>query len=53
MLLGRREDVEDATAHRELTAPLHEVGAGVGGCGEVLDDLLEGALVAGPERDGA
>ena len=31
VLLGRREDVEDAAAHGELAAPLDEVGAGVGG----------------------
>ena len=51
VLLGRREDVEDAAAHGELAAPLDQVGAGVGRGREVLDDLLEGRLVAGLERD--
>jgi hypothetical protein len=46
-----REDVEDAAAHRELPAALDEVGAGVGRGREVLDDPLEGDLVAGVERD--
>ena len=51
VLLGRREHVEDAAAHREVPAPLDEVGACVGGVGEGLDDLVEGALVAGLEGD--
>ena len=51
VLLGGREDVEDAAAHGELAAPLDEVGAGVGRGREVLDDLLERRLVAGLERD--
>ena len=50
VLLGGREDVEDAPAHGELAAPLDEVGAGVGSAREVLDDLLERAFVAGLER---
>ena len=53
VLLGGREDVEDAAAHGELAAALDEVGAGVGGRREVLDDLLERRLVAGLERDRA
>ena len=53
MLLGGREDVEDAAAHRELAAALDEVGAGVGGGREVLDDPLERRLVTGVERDRA
>ena len=51
VLLGGREDVEDAAAHGELAAPLDQVGAGVGGRREGLDDLLEGRLVAGLQRD--
>ena len=43
VLLGGREDVEDAAAHGELAAALDEVGAGVGGRREGLDDLLERA----------
>ena len=53
VLLGGREDVEDAAAHGELAAALDEVGAGVGGRREVLDDPLERGLVAGLERDRA
>ena len=49
MLLGGREHVEDASAHRELAASLHEVGARVGGGREVLDRLFEGHLVPGGE----
>ena len=41
VLLGRREDVEDAAAHGELAAPLDEVGARVGRAGERVDDVLE------------
>ena len=52
VLLGGREDVEDAAAHRELAAPLDEVGAGVGRRREGLDDLLERHVVAGLEGDG-
>ena len=43
VVLGGREDVEDAAAHGELAAPLDQVGAGVGRGREVLDDLLERA----------
>jgi len=52
VLLGGREDVEDAAAHGELAAPLDEVGAGVGGRDERVDDVLERTLVAGAQRDG-
>ena len=31
VLLGRREDVEDAAAHGEVAAPLDQLGAGVAG----------------------
>ena len=51
VVLGGREDVEDATAHGELAAALHEVGAGVGRGREVLDDLLQRGVVPGPEGD--
>ena len=50
MLLGGREDVDDATADRELTATLDQVDPHVGSRGEVLDQSLEAVLVA--SRDG-
>ena len=42
VLLGRREDVQDAAAHGEVAAPLHQVGAGVG----------RGRPAGGPRRPG-
>ena len=47
MLLGGREDVDDAAAHRELTAPLDQVDAHVGGRGQVAHQPLE-AVVSSP-----
>ena len=47
VLLGGREDVEDAAAHGELAPALDEVGARVGGGGQGLDDVLQRRLVAG------
>ncbi len=41
VLLGRREDVQDAAAHRELAALLDEFDPGVGGCGKLPGDLLQ------------
>ena len=41
MLLGRREDVEDSAAHREVASLLDEVRAGVAGCDEVGHDVGE------------
>ena len=41
VLLGRREDVEDAAAHRELAALLDQVDAGVRGRGQRVDDVVE------------
>ena len=52
MFLGRREDVEDAAADRELAAPLDQVGPAVGRRDEVFDHPLQRALVAGGERNG-
>ena len=49
VVLGRRKDVEDAAADRELTAPLDEVGAVVGRRGESRDDVLHGRGVARPQ----
>ena len=39
VLLGRREDVEDAAAHREVAALLDQVGAGVARRDEVGHDV--------------
>ena len=51
VLLGGREDVEDAAAHGELAAPLDQVGARVGRAGEGLDDVLESGARRRPQRD--
>ena len=50
MLLGRREDVDDAAADRELAAPLDQVDAVVGRCRQPAYDVLELDLVAGSCR---
>ncbi len=52
VLLGRREDVDDASTDGELAALLHEVDAGVGRAGEPAYDVLELDLLAGSELDG-
>ena len=52
MRLGRREDVDDAAAHRELAATLHQVDAHVGGGCQVADDLVERRLLADHQLDG-
>ena len=52
MLLGRREDVDDATADRELPAPLDHVDARVRRLGEASHDVLERPGVAGRQLDG-
>ncbi|MGX1120063.1 hypothetical protein RKD37_005426 [Streptomyces ambofaciens] len=45
MLLGRREDVQDAAAHGELAPLLHQLDPCVRRCRQRLDDLLQvGAL---------
>ena len=51
MLGGRREDVEDAAAHRELTALADHVDAGVGQVDEPGDDVVELGLGADGQRD--
>ena len=51
VLLGRREDVEDAAADGELPPSLHEVGADVGRGGERLGDLGQLPLVTDPQPD--
>jgi hypothetical protein len=52
VLLGRREDVDDAAAHRELAALLHEVDARVRRGGEAPYDVLERRGVTGHQLDG-
>ncbi len=49
---GRREDVEDAAAHRELAALADHVGTGVGQLDEPLDQLVEVVLRADTQGDG-
>ncbi len=51
VLLGGREHVEDAAAHRELAPPLDQVGADVRRGDQPLDDLLQRHLVAGLQAD--
>ena len=47
VFLGRREDVDDAAADRELAAPLDQVDAGVRRGREPAYDVLERSRVAG------
>ncbi len=51
MLLGGREDVQDAAAHCEVAALLHQVGPGVAGADQSLHDLFERDFVARPDAD--
>ena len=51
VLLGRREDVDDAAAHRELAPLLDQVDAGVRRRGQPLDDVVQGRGVAGRQLD--
>ena len=52
VFLGRREDVEDAAAHREVAAALDQFGARVAGVHEVGDDVGQlAAAVAGAQHD--
>ena len=51
VLLGGREDVEDAAADGELAALLDQVHAGVRRVGERRDDVVELDLLAGDELD--
>ena len=51
VLLGRREDVDDAAAHGELAALLDEVDAGVRRAREPAYDVLELHLVTGGQLD--
>jgi hypothetical protein len=52
VLLGGREDVEDAAPHREVASLLDEVGPGVAGGHQFDDDVGElAAVVAGVQFD--
>ena len=50
MLLGRREDVDDATAYGELTATLDQVDPVVGRGGEPAHDILQVGDLAFTQR---
>ncbi len=52
VLVGRREDVEDAAAHGELPAALHHVDARVRGRDEPVGDIVQVDAVAHAERNG-
>ncbi len=52
VLLGGREDVDDAAADRELAAPLDQVDPGVRRVGEPLHDVLQRRGLAGHQLDG-
>ena len=49
VLLGGREDVQDAAADGEVAAPLDQVGARVGGCGQPSRDVVQVGRVTGPQ----
>ena len=51
MLLGGREDVEDAAAHRQLAAALDQVVALVAQLDEPRDQIVQRGLVARDEPD--
>ncbi len=52
VLLGGREDVDDAAPDRELTAPLDQVDAGVRRVGQPLHDVLHRRGLTGHQLDG-
>jgi len=51
VLLGRREDVEDAAAHGELAALLDQLDPPVAGRDQPVDHVVELDGVPGPDRD--
>ena len=51
MLGGGRKDVEDAAAHRELTAAADHIDPGVGELGQSGDEVVEVQFGADPQRD--
>ncbi|CAL9555377.1 hypothetical protein SUDANB151_04500 [Streptomyces sp. enrichment culture] len=52
VLLGRREDVQDAAAHGELAALLDQLDARVRGRGQGLDDLFQVGALSGAQGHG-
>ena len=52
VFLGRREDVDDASADGELATLLDQVDARVGGVGQAAYDVVERRLVTRRELDG-
>jgi hypothetical protein len=50
VLLGGREDVDDAAAHRHVTAALHQVGARVADLDQAGDHFVESGRLAWPQR---
>ena len=52
MVRGRRKDVDDAAAHRELAAPVHHVDAAVGEIRQPGEHTVEVVLVADPQPHG-
>ena len=50
VLLGGREHVDDAAAHRHLTSALHQVGAHVADLDQAGDHLIEAEGLAWPQR---
>lgn len=52
VLLGRREDVQDAAAHGELAALLDQLDPGVRRCRERVHDLAQIRALPAAQRDG-
>ena len=52
VLLGGREDVQDAAAHGELAALLDQLDTGVRGCRERVHDLAQVGGLPAAQRDG-
>ncbi len=51
VIFGRREDVEDAAAHRDLAAPLDQIDPGVAGTDQPRDDVIELGDITDLQRD--
>ncbi len=51
MLLGGREDIEDAAADGQLAAFLHEIGARVADVDQPHHDLVQVRVLAGLQPD--
>ncbi len=52
VVLGGREDIDDAAAHREISGVFHLVPAGVSQCRQSADELLEVHASAGGNERG-